>query len=61
VAVLVVAAAVLVGVQLRRPVPRPALHSAVPATMTVAGPIPRLPWRASVESAVAVRGLGTIG
>ena len=53
-AVLVVAAAVFVGVQLRRPVPRPVLQGAVPAAMTVAGPVPRLPWPAAAESAVAI-------
>jgi D-alanyl-D-alanine carboxypeptidase (penicillin-binding protein 5/6) len=56
-----VAAVVYAGIQLRRPVPPPVLHSAVPAAVTVAGPVPRLPWPASVESAVAVSGLGTIG
>jgi D-alanyl-D-alanine carboxypeptidase (penicillin-binding protein 5/6) len=60
-AVVAVAAAVFVGVQLRRSVPQPVLHSAVPAAVAVAAPVPRLPWPASVESAVAVRGLGTIG
>ncbi len=60
-AVLVVAAAVFVGVQLRRPVPRPVLQGAAPAAMTVAGPVPRLPWPAAAESAVAIRGVGTIG
>ncbi len=60
-AVVAVAAAVFVGVQLRRTAPEPLLQSAVPAAVTVAAPVPRLPWPASVESAVAVRGLGTIG
>ncbi len=61
VAVIAVAAVVLAGIQWRRTVPRPVLQSAVPAAITVAGPVPRLPWPAAVESAVAVRGLGTIG
>lgn len=61
VAVVAVAAAVFVGVQLRRSVPAPALQSAVPAAVTVTGPVPRLPWPAAAESAVAVRGMGTIG
>jgi D-alanyl-D-alanine carboxypeptidase (penicillin-binding protein 5/6) len=61
-ALVAVAAAVFVGVQLRRSVPRPVLHSAVPATATVSGSVPaRVPWPASAESAVAVAGVGAVG
>ncbi len=58
---LAVAAAVFVGVQLSRPVPRPVLQSALPAERTVAGAIPSLPWPASAESAVAIQGIGPVG
>lgn len=61
VVVIAAAAAVFVGVQLRRPLPRPVLQGAVPAAVTVAGPVPRMPWPSGVESAVAVNGIGTIG
>ncbi len=33
----------------------------VPAPVTVAGPVPSLPWPPSAESAVAVTGIGTVG
>jgi serine-type D-Ala-D-Ala carboxypeptidase (penicillin-binding protein 5/6) len=58
---LVVVAAVLVGVQARRAVPKPVLHQALPAATTVVAPVPVLPWPHSGEAAVAVAGIGTVG
>ena len=60
-ATIVALAAGLVAVQLRRTVPRPVLHRTIPATVTVAGPVPRVPWPRSGESALAVTGIGTVG
>jgi D-alanyl-D-alanine carboxypeptidase (penicillin-binding protein 5/6) len=61
VAIVAAAAVVFVAVQLRRPVPPPSLQPAVQASTTVVGPVPRLAWPASVESAVDVRGIGLVG
>jgi serine-type D-Ala-D-Ala carboxypeptidase (penicillin-binding protein 5/6) len=60
-AAIVALAAGFVAVQLRRSAPRPVLQSSVPAPVTVAGPVPRVPWPRSGESAVAVTGVGTVG
>ncbi len=54
-------AAVFVVVQLLRPVPQPALRSTAPASETVRGPAPTLPWPHQGEAAVAVVGAGTVG
>ena len=56
--VLVVAAAVVVGVQLGRPFPAVALHRALPVTTPVSGATPALPWPAAGQAAVAVPQLG---
>ena len=64
VAVLVVAALLLatagwLGAQrINRPLARPALQSAVPASLAVAGAVPSLPWPSKGQGAVSIPSLG---
>lgn len=60
-AAVVVLGGVFVAVQLGRSVPRPVLQAALPATASVTGPVPTLPWPPSGEAAVAVTGVGVVG
>ena len=53
--------AVVVAVQLLRPVPTVALRPALPARFTVGGPALNLPWPAAGQSAVGVAGIGQMG
>lgn len=55
---LVVAVASLVVVGVRRPLPAPALVAFVPATTTVSGSLPSLPWPTKGGAAVAIPALG---
>nr|WP_240942873.1 D-alanyl-D-alanine carboxypeptidase [Planosporangium thailandense] len=52
---------VLAGLQLSRPVPPAALRLSVPASITLPGPAPDLPWPAQGQGRLDVDGLGTLG
>lgn len=59
VVVVALLAAVFVGAQLARGVPRPVVRVALARAVVVPGPPPVLPWPRGGEAAVAVAGLGT--
>lgn len=59
--VLVVLAAILVAVQMFRPTPTAALHSAVPAAIRLPGTAPKLPWPTGGQATVEVQGIGSFG
>jgi D-alanyl-D-alanine carboxypeptidase (penicillin-binding protein 5/6) len=59
--VVVVLAAVVVGVQLVRSVPAPALQLSAVSSVTVPGASPALPWPRAGEATVGVEGIGIIG
>jgi D-alanyl-D-alanine carboxypeptidase len=58
VVVVLVAAAVVARQRIDRPLHQPAASSALPATLTVAGSSPSLPWPSTGQAAVAVPSIG---
>ncbi|MFC4019255.1 D-alanyl-D-alanine carboxypeptidase family protein [Micromonospora sp. GCM10011542] len=61
VAVLLLGAVLLVVAPLRHPLPLPTVAPVLPASMTIPGEPPALPWPRSGQAAVTVDGLGTLG
>jgi D-alanyl-D-alanine carboxypeptidase (penicillin-binding protein 5/6) len=60
-AAVVVLVGVGVGVQLLRPLPVLSVRSTLPASLTVPGSAPALPWPPSGQATVAVEGVGPLG
>ena len=46
---------------LRHPLPAPTVELVLPASMTIPGAVPRLPWPRSGQAMISVNGLGTLG
>ncbi|MEV4538727.1 D-alanyl-D-alanine carboxypeptidase [Asanoa sp. NPDC049518] len=46
---------------LRHPLPAPTVELALPASLTIPGRTPKLPWPKSGQGVIAVSGLGTLG
>ncbi|SNT64587.1 D-alanyl-D-alanine carboxypeptidase (penicillin-binding protein 5/6) [Asanoa hainanensis] len=58
---LVLAAGLYAVAPLRHPLPGPTIELALPATLTIPGKTPKLPWPKSGQGVIAVSGLGTLG
>lgn len=61
VAMILGAAAVLVAVQLLRPLPATSVVKGLPASYTIPGTAPQIPWPTAGQAAVEILGVGSLG
>ncbi|WP_200216686.1 D-alanyl-D-alanine carboxypeptidase family protein [Micromonospora coerulea] len=60
-ALLLLGGALYAVAPLRHPLPTPTVELTLPASMTIPGTAPRLPWPRSGQAMISVDGLGTLG
>lgn len=60
-ALLLLGGALYAVTPLRHPLPNPTVELTLPASMTIPGTAPRLPWPRSGQAMISIDGLGTLG